>query len=97
MADVRAPDYKDPRDEAATPPPKDRTGLITPVLEPNEARQGATHHNVRYVLAIGLGAAIVAMAIAYFIFFPTMDPMEDTSAPPAGVTAPPPQSAPSQG
>ena len=34
------------------------------------ARQGVTHHNVRYVLMISLGVAIVALVLAYFVFFP---------------------------
>jgi transposase len=33
------------------------------------ARQGVTGHNVRYVLAISLGAAVVILAILWFVFF----------------------------
>ena len=33
-----------------------------------EARQGVTHHNVRYVLAWGLGGAVVVLVLAYLIF-----------------------------
>jgi hypothetical protein len=33
----------------------------------DEARQGVTGHNVRYVLAISLGAALVALAVAWFL------------------------------
>jgi hypothetical protein len=36
----------------------------------NNARQGVTHHNVRYVLFISLGVAVIALILAYFIFFP---------------------------
>jgi len=35
-----------------------------------EARQGVTGHNVRYVLVISLVAAVAAMVVAYFVFFP---------------------------
>jgi hypothetical protein len=34
-----------------------------------EARQGVTRHNVRYVLAWGLGGAVVLLVLAYLIFF----------------------------
>jgi hypothetical protein len=34
-----------------------------------EARQGVTPHVVRHVLTWGLGGAIVALAIAYLVFF----------------------------
>ena len=33
------------------------------------ARQGVTGHNVRYVLAISLVAAVVILAILWFVFF----------------------------
>jgi hypothetical protein len=32
-----------------------------------EARQGVTGHNVRYVLVIGTLAAVVALALVYFL------------------------------
>lgn len=70
---ARAPDYADKTDEGPTPPLR-RDDTITPVLEPNEARQGVTRHRVRYVLAIGLAGVILAFAIVYLVFF---------SAPPA--------------
>lgn len=35
----------------------------------NQARQGVTGHNVRYVLAIGTGLAIAALAVVWFMFF----------------------------
>jgi hypothetical protein len=34
-----------------------------------EARQAVTHHNVRYVLAWGLGGAAVVLILAYVVFF----------------------------
>ena len=75
MANGRGPDYEDKRDVADVQPRKHPAGRITPVLDPNEARQGATHHNVRLVLAISLGVSIVAMAIVYFAFFQTTEPL----------------------
>lgn len=39
-------------------------------IPPTNARQAVTQHNVRYVLAISLGVAIVVLVIAYFAFFP---------------------------
>jgi hypothetical protein len=63
----RAPDYKDKTDEAPSPPPA-LAGGMAPALEPNEARQGATHHNVRYVLGISLVGIVIAFAALYFFF-----------------------------
>jgi hypothetical protein len=40
-----------------------------PVKTTTEARQGVTGHKVRYVLALSLGAAIVVLALVYFILF----------------------------
>jgi len=34
-----------------------------------QARQGVTGHNVRYVLGIGLAAAIVAFVVLYAVYF----------------------------
>jgi hypothetical protein len=34
-----------------------------------EARQGVTGHNVRYVLAFGIGGVVVTFVILYFAFF----------------------------
>lgn len=68
MADVRAPDYNDKTDESDTPP-KRPTGTITPVLEPNEARQGVTRHNVWRVLLISLTGVVVAFVLIYLFFF----------------------------
>lgn len=64
----RAPDYRDKTDEAPSPPPA-MAGGMAPALEPNEARQGATHHNVRYVLGFGVAGVIVAFVVVYFAFF----------------------------
>ncbi len=65
----RSPDYRDRTDEADERPPSGPRPTLTPVLEPNEARQGITHHNVRYVLGLGLAGAILVLAVAYFAFF----------------------------
>jgi hypothetical protein len=35
----------------------------------NKARQGVTGHNVKYVLAISLGAAVLVLASLWFVFF----------------------------
>ena len=48
--------------------PEVKSGQKVDIPTPN-ARQGVTEHNVRYVLAISLGVAIVALVAAYLIFF----------------------------
>jgi hypothetical protein len=41
-----------------------------PTLKPtNQARQGVTGHNVRYVLLIGLVGVVVAFLIIYLMYF----------------------------
>jgi hypothetical protein len=40
-----------------------------PVKSATEARQGVTGHNVRYVLALGVLAVIVAFAVVYGYYF----------------------------
>ena len=40
-----------------------------PVLSKNEARQGATGHNVRYVLGFSLAAIIIAFTVIYVVYF----------------------------
>jgi hypothetical protein len=47
----------------------DRTTEQRPVLSKNEARQGVTGHNVRYVLGFGLAAIIIAFAVIYILYF----------------------------
>jgi hypothetical protein len=39
------------------------------VLSKDEARQGVTGHNVRYVLGIGRTAAVVAPVLIYACYF----------------------------
>jgi hypothetical protein len=42
----------------------------SPDMLPTEARQGVKGHNVRYVLMISLAGAVIAMVVAYLLFFP---------------------------
>jgi hypothetical protein len=39
------------------------------IVPTQQARQGVTGHNVRYVLGFGLAAVIVAFAVVYVIYF----------------------------
>jgi hypothetical protein len=39
------------------------------VVSTQEAREGVTGHNVRYVLGIGLVATIIAFAVIYAVYF----------------------------
>jgi hypothetical protein len=41
----------------------------TPVLPAENARQGATGQNVRYVLGFGLVAIVVAFFVIYLVYF----------------------------
>jgi hypothetical protein len=41
--------------------------LQKPVISTTDARQGATHQGVRYVLGISVALAIIAVAIAFFV------------------------------
>lgn len=51
--DARNPDY---------PPQR-------PIKSTTEARQGVTGHNVRTVLIVGTGAAILALGLVWLLFF----------------------------
>lgn len=82
MSDPRSPDYNERRDESRQPPPLDPSGRITPVLEPNEARQGTTKPRMWRVLTLGLVGIVIAFLLVYFIFFPTPDATQ-TALPPA--------------
>ena len=42
---------------------------MTKKLDTTDARQGETRHHVRYVLAISLAAAVIAMAIVAAVVF----------------------------
>ena len=39
------------------------------VVSTQQARQGVTGHNVRYVLGIGVAAVIVAFVVLYALYF----------------------------
>ncbi len=41
----------------------------TVVKTTNQARQGVTGHNVRYVLTIGTALAVAAMVVVWLAFF----------------------------
>lgn len=47
----------------------ERETVHTPVVPAQNARQGATGQNVRYVLGFGTLAIIVAFFIIYLIYF----------------------------
>jgi hypothetical protein len=47
----------------------ERQTVHTPVLPAENARQGATGQNVRYVLGFGLVAVIVAFSVIYLVYF----------------------------
>jgi hypothetical protein len=57
--------------------PNHRERVMSDKIDPSDApqktatqaRAGATGHNVRYVLVVGLGAAIVALGIVLVTFF----------------------------
>jgi hypothetical protein len=51
-----------PHNDGRVPQPK-------PVVPAQEARQGVTGHNVRYVLGYGLAAVIVVFAIIWLAYF----------------------------
>jgi hypothetical protein len=40
-----------------------------PVVPTQQARQGATGHNVRYVLGFGLAGIVLAFTIVYLVYF----------------------------
>ncbi len=42
----------------------------------NECPQAVTDHNVRYVLAISLGVALLVLAIVYLLFFAGIEAAE---------------------
>lgn len=57
-ADPRAPEYK-----AA-----DRQNAQQPIIPAPRARAGVTGHNVRYVLAFGIAAVVIAFLIVYLVY-----------------------------
>lgn len=54
----------------SSPPESDRHPLEPhPVIPTQRARQGATGHNVRYVLGFGLAAVVILFVILYLVYF----------------------------
>jgi hypothetical protein len=51
------------------PRPPDHERAAPVEKSANEAREGVTGHNVRYVLLFGLGGVIVAFVIIYAVYF----------------------------
>lgn len=62
----RSPDYDDKRDESG--PVRGSGPPGAPTLEPNEARQGAAHHNVRTVLVVSTLAVVAAFIVIYLVY-----------------------------
>ena len=61
MSETRSRDYPDIHSHDNEGP--------APQLSSNEASQGVKGHNVRIVLAIGTIGAVIAIGIAYLLFF----------------------------
>lgn len=61
MSEIRSRDYPDIHSHDTDGP--------APELSPNEASQAVTGHNVRIVLAVGTIGAVIAVGIAYLLFF----------------------------
>jgi len=61
MSEPRSRDYPDPKTHTNDGP--------APKLTESEASQGVKGHNVRFVLTVGTLGAVVAVALAYFLFF----------------------------
>jgi hypothetical protein len=40
-----------------------------PIVMSTRTRQGVTGHNVRYVLALGLAGALIALIVVYLFYF----------------------------
>ena len=57
-----------PQDRSVSAEPRLQSDVRT-VVPTQQARQGVTGHNVRYVLGIGLAAAIVAFVVLYAVYF----------------------------
>ena len=64
-ADPRAPEYK----EADRHTARQRQTPPGPVIPTPRARAAVTGHNVRYVLAFGIAAIVVAFLIVYLVYF----------------------------
>jgi hypothetical protein len=58
------------------PPPRpqdnewsERETVHTPVVSAQDAREGATGQNVRYVLGFGVVAIVIAFIVVYAVYF----------------------------
>jgi hypothetical protein len=47
----------------------ERQTVHSPVLPAQDARQGATGHNVRYVLGIGVAAIVIVFFVIWLVYF----------------------------
>lgn len=65
MSTGRSPEYDDTRDERPLSPVEAQRPANV-VLEPNEARGGSTHHNMRYVLGISIAILVIVFAGLWF-------------------------------
>jgi hypothetical protein len=63
-------DTHNPEADMSSPSESDRHPLEPhPVVSTERARQGATGHNVRYVLGFGTAAIVILFGIIYLIYF----------------------------
>jgi hypothetical protein len=61
-------DMASPSDSAPKQHPWTNAELRT-VVPTQQARQGATGHNVRYVLGFGLAGIVITFAVIYLVYF----------------------------
>jgi hypothetical protein len=47
----------------------ERRTVHGPVLQEQNARQGATGHNVRYVLGLGIAAIVIVFLVIWLVYF----------------------------
>jgi hypothetical protein len=66
-ADPRAPEYKEADQRTAQQPV--RQAAQQQIVPAPRARAGVIGHNVRYVLAFGIAAVIIAFLIVYLVYF----------------------------
>jgi hypothetical protein len=60
-----------PREDEPQQSPEwaERKTVHSPVLPAQQARQGATGHNVRYVLGFSVAAIVIVFLIIYLVYF----------------------------
>lgn len=66
---VHYPDSTELPDHHPDPTTQHRPVQPSTVVPTNEARQGVTGHNVRYVLVIGIAAVVVIFAGLWLYYF----------------------------